>query len=649
MQRPFLLLALMPIALCANAQGPDLAALKLASAAIAVGDRMVQREGQDSPEALQNYQAAHVLDPGNAEVDLKLGLCALDGPSPATSLDWFKQAVALNPKLKNGHYLLGCAYQLNAQWDAAIAEFKQQLILLRENPDADRTWNRSQKHILECTYGKEFMAHADHSFITSAGKVNTSADEFGPLPISGGALVFTRTCAVGGPDSDRVHDAVFMSRWTAEGWTVPDHLTAVVGNIGTACMDAVGMRPMVWREGITGYQLMDLTTTGNGIGRPVPVPMDFAADATARGPYFTTDGQWFYFSSARAGGLGGSDLYRCRWDNAGNDWSTAENLGPSINSAYDEDGIFLTVDGNTLYFASEGHSSMGGYDLFRSTFEKGSWTSAKNLGWPVNSPGDDRDLVLAPDGGSGYFSSDRAGGCGRSDIYRVDLSQGGNADATAMLASAGPGVPTTDDAQRLRLIGFIKGLHVMEPVQARIELIDLADASNTGIFTSDPVTGEFTADMPAGKNYAMHVTANGFLLHSERIASDSASGDKRMDLGLSTTAVGNSEVMRNILFRQDRSDLATGSTCDLDQLVTFLETNKGLRIEIDGHTDGDMGPVPNQLLSEQRAQVVLQYLVDHGVKGDRLVAKGYGASQPLHPNDTPEHKALNRRTEIKVL
>jgi outer membrane protein OmpA-like peptidoglycan-associated protein len=292
---------------------------------------------------------------------------------------------------------------------------------------------------------------------------------------------------------------------------------------------------------------------------------------------------------------------------------------------------------------------MGGYDLFSSTCTNGNWSSPQNLGWPVNSPGDDRDLVLAPDAGSGYFSSDRAGGSGRSDIYRVDFSQGGNADATAMLVSAGPDVPMTDDAQRLRLVGFIKGLHMMEPVQARIDLMDLADATFTASFTSDPVTGEFTADVPAGRSYAMHVTADGFMPHSERIVGDPATKDVRMDMGLKTTAVGNSEVMRNILFRPDRSDLAVGSTTDLDQLVAFLKANKDVRIEIDGHTDGDTGPVPNQLLSEQRAQVVLQYLVEHGVKRDRLVAKGFGASQPLHPNDTPEHKALNRRTEIKVL
>ncbi len=649
MHHPLILLFFLPLAQCVSAQGPDLAAMKLASAAIAQGDRMVQRAGHDSPEALKNYEAAHVLDPANAEVDLRLGLCALEGPAPATSLDWFKQAVALDPKVKKGHYLLGCAYQLNAQWDAAIAEFKQHLIMLRESPDADRTWNKTEKHILECTYGKEFMAHADHSFISSAGIVNTAADEFGPLPISGGVLLFTRTSSVVVPETDQQRDAVFMSRWTAEGWALADPLSADAGNVGTACMNAVGMRPMTWSEGAKGQQLMELATTSSGRDRTGAAPQDFTNDPTAGRPYFTTDGQWFYFSSARIGGLGGSDIYRCQWEPDKNEWSTAENVGAPINSEYDEDGAFLTVDGNTLFFASTGHSSIGGYDLFSSIFEKGNWTPPQDLGWPVNSPGDDRDLVLTPDAGSGYFSSDRAGGSGRSDIYRVDFAQGGNANATAMLASAGPGMPTTDAQQRLRLVGFIKGLHMMEPVQARIELIDLADASNTAICTSDPITGEFTADMPAGRNYAMHVTANGFLLHSEHIGSDSASGDMRMDLGLSTMAAGNSEVMRNIQFAEDVAVLVPGSAADLDRLVTFLATDPTLRIEIDGHTDSAIGPVPNQLLSEQRAQVVVDYLVAHGVNASRLVAKGYGSAQPLMPNDTEAHKALNRRTEIKVL
>jgi len=649
MHRHFLLLALLPLALCTNAQGPDLAAMKLASAAIAEGDRAVQRGGQDTAEALKNYEAAHALDPANAEVDLKLGMSALDGPSPASSLNWFKQAVALDPKLKNGHYLLGCAYQLNAQWDAAIAEFRQHIAVLRESPDADPTWDRAEKHILECTYGKEFMAHAGHSFITAAANVNTAADEFGPLPISGGALLFTRTCANGGLDTDHVHDAVFMSRWSAEGWTMADPMTAEVGNVGTACMNAVGMRPMICREETKGTQLKELSMTGSGRERPVAVPQDFANDPTAGRPYFTTDGKWFYFSSARQGGLGGSDIYRCQWNGAKGIWSSAENLGAPINSEYDEDGAFLTADGKTMYFASEGHSSMGGYDLFTSTNDKGSWTAPKNLGWPVNSPGDDRDLVTMPDAGSGYFSSDRAGGSGRSDIYRVDFSQGGNADATAMLASAGPGVPTTDDEQRLRLIGFIKGLHMMEPVQARIQLMDLADTTFTASFTSDPVTGEFIAEVPAGRNYAMHVTADGFLPHSDHISSGSASGDVRMDMGLMTKDAGNSEVMRNILFASNGCTLEASSLGDLDQLLEFLRSDPTLRIEIDGHTDSDVGPMSNQQLSEERANAVKDWLVNHGISPDRLLAKGFGASLPFVPNDSGAHMALNRRTEIKVL
>ncbi|MEO8734201.1 MAG: OmpA family protein, partial [Flavobacteriales bacterium] len=208
---------------------------------------------------------------------------------------------------------------------------------------------------------------------------------------------------------------------------------------------------------------------------------------------------------------------------------------------------------------------------------------------------------------------------------------------------------TTDDQQRLRLVGFIKGLHMMEPVQACIELMDIADPRFTATFTSDPVTGEFIADVPAGRNYAMHVSANGFLLHSEYIGSDPTGGDVRMDMGLSTTAVGNSEVMRNIHFAEDVAVLVPGSAADLDRLVSFLATDPTLLLEIDGHTDSAIGPVPNQLLSEQRAQVVVDYLVAHGVSASRLVAKGYGAAQPLVPNDTEAHKALNRRTEIKVL
>jgi outer membrane protein OmpA-like peptidoglycan-associated protein len=633
------------------AQSANSTAARLAEDAIARGNALYAQGIGATAEAQRNYEAAHVLEPRNALIDLKIGLCVMDGPAPQASLSWFQQAALLDSGLAKVHYMLGCAYQLNAKWDEAMSEFTTHIGIIRRSPDADATYARSQKHLLECAYGKEAMAHRGNAFVTAVGSgINSATDEYSPLLLSQGGMLFTRSKRAMAEDGrHEAHEAVWASNWTAGGWSMPRALPAPVNGIGNAHAFSLGVhgKLLVQRISAQGIELVQYTPLRNGWDGPTALPTGEPGEM--EDAFLTADGHWLYFSSARKGGMGGSDIYRCARDMETGSWKRAEDLGPAINSEYDEVGAFLSADGQTLYFASEGHAGMGGLDLFKSSLENGAWTTPENMGWPTNSPADDRDLVLTPDGASGYFSSDRAGGAGRSDIYRVDLVPGVPADATAMLASTGNGTPTTPREQRLRLIGFVKGLHMMDPVEAHIEMMDLADSSFTATFTSDAVTGEFMADVPAGRNYAMHVTASGFLPHSDRVESGPASGDLRMDVDLRTTDAGNSEVMRNILFDGNSCTLEPSSASDLEKLLEFLKREPSLRIEIDGHTDSDDGPMPNQELSEERAKAVLDWLVDHGIGPERLLAKGYGASCPVAPNDSRPHKALNRRTEIKVL
>ena len=149
--------------------------------------------------------------------------------------------------------------------------------------------------------------------------------------------------------------------------------------------------------------------TGTGYSVPAPLTVPVNSPGNDASVCLSVDGNTML-------------IYRARWDETTNDWGMAENLGPDVNSAFDEDGIYVAPDGNTIYFSSKGHNTIGGYDVFVSRFENGFWTKAKNMGMPVNSPDDDLYFVLAADGTTGYFSSVRPGGEGQDDIYRVDLS-----------------------------------------------------------------------------------------------------------------------------------------------------------------------------------------------------------------------------------
>lgn len=634
----------------------DGAALKQALAAIKKGDALAMKGGLDHAAAMASYNTALLINPDNAELNLKMGVCLLNGPAPASALAHIRKAAELAPYLPRVHFLLGYALQLNAQWDEAIAEYQRQGQVIRRTPDADRTYNMVDKRISECNYGKSFMAAPtqDRVFDESAS-INSPGSEYGALLDGNGHMYFTsrRPGTTGGKINRTMNqwfEDIYCSQWEAGGWSVPQPVPEPLNgprNDATVSIGPDGTGMIIYRDETNGGDLYSCKKDGDGWAAPVALPPTVNSIGQESSAWRTADGKWLYFVSSREGGMGGSDIYRSPWDAIAGSWGEAENLGPTVNTPYDEEGVFLPADGKTLYFASQGHSTMGGYDLFKSTLSGGQWSRPENLGWPINSPGDDQFLVVTADGATGYFNSVRPGGMGEDDIYRVQFASTGNVDQTAMLASAGSGIPMSATEEQLRLVGFIKGLKMMQPVEAVVELMSMEDPAFNAAFKTDPATGAFVAVVPAGKAYSVHVSANGFLLHSEHV--DTAGGEVRMDMDLKSIDAGNSEVMRNILFKRDAHQLDPSSTAELERLVLFLKEHPALRIEIGGHTDSDNGPVPNQQLSEARAYVVLNWLVEHGIAPDRLEAKGFGASKPVAPNTGDEGKALNRRTEIKVL
>lgn len=632
---------------------------KDALAAIGQGDELAAKGGVYHAAAMDAYRRAATIEPNEAEVQFKMGVCLLNGPEPHTAVANLQRAVELDAELPRVHFLLGCALQLNARWEEAIAAFQQHERIIRRSPDADRTFHQAAKHINECLAGKRLMAGVPQGTVHPAGPgVNTSSGEYGPLLNGLGALYFTSRRPQTGDGKKNTMDkadhdwseALFQGRWTANGWSAPG---AVQGwprggrNEATVAMVDGGRGMIIFRAAEHGGDLFTSVLTAGQWSNPVALPFPVNSTARESSAWRTDDGQWLYFVSDRAGGMGGSDIYRCAWDKALASWGAAENLGPAINTPYDEEGVCASADGTTIHFASRGHNTMGGFDLFKATCIAGRWSVPENLGWPVNSPGDDQFLVLGADGRSGYFSSIRPGGLGDHDIYRVDFAPPVRVQESAMLVSAAEGVPLAEEQQLLRLIGFIKGLKLMEPVEATVELMSLDEPDFQATFPVDETTGRFMAEVPAGKPYALHVKAEGYLLHSEHV--DGRSHPAELTVDLKPATAGCAEVMRNILFDHDTFVLDTSSVVELKGITVFLQANPALRVEVGGHTDSDLGPIPNQELSEARAQVVVDWLVAHGIARERLQAKGYGDAQPCAPNDTRANKALNRRTEIRVL
>ena len=285
---------------------------------------------------------------------------------------------------------------------------------------------------------------------------------------------------------------------------------------------------------------------------PVPLSQTINTNSWESQPCVSADGKELYFVSRRNGN---ADIYFCQRNTDGT-WGEPQNIGAPINTKGTEMAPFLHPDGRTLYFSSDKHIGMGGFDLFMSRRNaEGSWQTPVNLGSPVNTSGDEINFFVAADGKTAFISSVREGGQGGYDIYTFEL----------------------DEAFRSDSANYLSTVDVVE------------------------------------------------LLPGEAL------------------------VLQNIQFEFNSSALTADSEAGIQMLTEFLQRNPDLKVELAGHTDDVGNAQYNQKLSAERAESVRMALINNGIDENRLTARGYGASKPLAPNDSEEHRALNRRTEMIII
>ena len=628
--------------------------LQSALDAIKKGNEHFQFGGTHFPLAIPFYEQAYAFNPNNADLNMKLGLCHLNGRHRHLSLPYFKHAAQLSPDFPRVYFLLGYAYQLSGQWDRAIQAFQTHKDRMQGVSDPEPMYNTADKRMTECRNGKSLGANPVEAQMENLGpKVNSLYADYGVLfSPDGRTMYFTSRRA--NTTGERLNKAtneyfedVYVSDLGPDGWSEPLPLPGVNTNANDATMALVkgGNTLLIYRDeaGVGDVYQSDLV--GNAWGEPHKLGRNVNTKAHESSAFITEDGKWIYFVSDREEtGLGGQDIYRSRWSDDLNDWGSPENLGPAVNTVMDEDGVFLDADG-TLYFSSRGHNTMGAFDVFRTKEVDGAWTKPVNMGWPINSPDDDLFYFIAGDG-TGYLSSVRSGGWGDDDIYRVVVQKTPDLKPEPLITTVADAAPDGDEAL-IMVKGTIKDLKMLAGMEASIEFMDLEDPSMVYHFNTDG-TGAYKAMLPPGI-YAMHASAKGFLLHSENIIVVKGINDVDLDISMKPIETGSEAVLRNIFFDVDQATLRSPSLAELGRVLDMMRENPALELEVGGHTDGDGSTAHNQALSEARAQAVVDHLVNNGVDPERLQAKGYGASQPVAPNDTPENKALNRRTSLQVL
>jgi peptidoglycan-associated lipoprotein len=330
-------------------------------------------------------------------------------------------------------------------------------------------------------------------------------------------------------------------------------------------------------------------------------------------PAVSPDGQWLYFVSDMDGGYGGMDLWRVP---IGERLLGGENLGPDINTPGNE--MFPTFRRNgELYFSSDGHPGMGGLDIFRAVATSDTTWNVTNMRAPLNSQYDDFGMTFEGDYTRGFFSSNRGDARGRDHIWTFEL-------------------PETVH----NLIGWVYEKDGYELPGAIVHLVG-NDGTNMKITVRND--GSFTQRITPGVSYLLLGTSKGYMNYMQEMTADSTEQDREYVLQFPLSSISKPVLIDNIFFDFDRATLRPESTESLDELVTLLENNPGVTIEIGAHCDYKGNDNYNRRLSQQRSESVVQYLIAHGIDKERLTAHGYGETQPkvISRKIAEEHDFLN--------
>ena len=345
------------------------------------------------------------------------------------------------------------------------------------------------------------------------------------------------------------------------------------------------------------------------------------------------DGNTLYFCSTREGGYGGYDIWKTIKDESGK-WGAAINLGPIVNTEGDEKSPFIHPDNATFYFISNGRMGVGGMDIFScKRLNEIKWTTPKNIGYPINSTADEIGFFVSTDGKYGYFSSDRPGGYGSSDIYSFKLHEDARPEKVLFLKGE-----LKDEKDKILPIESIqlKNLSTEETIDIEVDL----------------TTGKYVhVQIFDSSDYMLSVQKEGYFYDTQYISQDDSVFDKpiQIDLEVKKYKKGSSFTIDNIHFDTNKYNLKNESRSELMSLVDFMKLNKNVRISINGHTDNIGNEDDNLLLSQNRAKAVYEFIGQNGIGQKRLSYEGYGETIPVDDNETQSGRAKNRRTEIVIL
>lgn len=480
--------------------------------------------------------------------------------------------------------------------------------------------------------------------------VNTIHDDYFPSITADGLMISTTVLSPKwmGDAPMQYQEDMYVSYWNGSKWSYSEPLPAPMngyGNEGSQSFSADG-RYMFFvqctnRENVGSCDIWYSIRKGDKWSNPINLGEPANSRYWESNPVMSPTGDMIYFTSNRPNGLGGKDIWcvQVYIDDYGYlKTYNPQPLGKPINTDKDEFAPFIHADNHTLYFSSDGHKGLGGQDIFRSVrSDDGTWSTPENLGYPINTHGDESGFVINGLGNRAYFASDQLENNGKKlDIYEIDLP--------------------INLQPRTRMVyspGRVYDIKTGKPLQARVEIFEGATNARHFESISDAANGSFVAFLPENSQLPTHNSQLIFALSAQRegylpyTMSITSPGDSIL-VGLTRIASGNSITLNNLYFDYDSDKILPNSYAEIQRLMLFLKQNKNIKIKIVGHTDNQGSNAYNLDLSRRRAEALMNALIKKGISADRLIAEGKGSTQPITTNDTEEGRAQNRRVEVII-
>lgn len=458
---------------------------------------------QNYSRALPFYKKLCEAHPEVGYYQFQLGICYLyKNDEREQSIVHLEKAKQLEPGLPRINYYLGRAYHQNYRFDEAIAAFNKSISDDEQNPKQVQ----EVRHYIEyCNNAKKSIRDTVEVAITNINDpVNSPNSEYVPvITIDESTLIFTYRGerSTGGlldaklrPDSTgEYYEDIMISQRIGDRWLDPEPIGSTINTLGHDASIALsndGQILFIFKSSTKdGGDIYMSRLSGQNWSAPERLGPNINTEKFWEGSCsLSSDGQLLYFASDRPGGFGGRDIYLSK-KQADGSWGPAENLGPTINTPYNDDAPYIHPDGINLFFSSEGHTSIGGYDLFYASFKGGKWNEPINMGYPINTPSDERFYTLTADGSTGYYSSDQRGSLGQQDIYTVAPGFQGEAPILALV------------------VGFIS-LNG-NPVDANINVSDSLSGQMYGNYNSNGSTGKYLIALRPGNTYKVAIEVEG--------------------------------------------------------------------------------------------------------------------------------------------